>query len=151
MGAKIANPRKQFQFQVSIPGLEPFLCQRVTLPQIEIDQTTHGDTNYDVKTGGRKMVGNMTISKLQHANKSDSFWRNWSRDVQNTVTGGGLLPSQYKKTIIVEEYSSDGVTVIDRHVYVGCWPQRLNGKELNRQGSENNIEEIEISVDDEEI
>ena len=54
MGAKVKNPRKVFLFSVSFPKhpINPYLCQKVTLPDIEIDQVTHGDFNRDVITAG---------------------------------------------------------------------------------------------------
>jgi len=151
MPVKIANPRKQFQFQVSIPGLNPFLCQRVTTPSQEFDAVTHGDTGFEVKTAGMLKVGTLNISKLKDARASDSFFRNWARSIMDVRRGGGDPPSQYKQTIIIEEFSNDGQTVIDRKVLIGCWPQKLNGVEYNRLGSENVIEDIEFCVDYEEI
>ena len=54
-GAKVKNPRKKFLWQIIFVKhpINPFLFQKVTVPEISIEQVAHGDVNYDVKTGGR--------------------------------------------------------------------------------------------------
>lgn len=148
MPAKVPNPRKQFQFTIIIPGLNPFLAQEVKLPDVDFDVQEHGDTNFQVKTAGQVKYGTLQVSKIQPATGLDVFMENWARRIQNTLTGGGELPSQYKEQAIVEEFSSDGITVIQRHIYSGVWPSKLNGKDLSRKGSENTIHSIEFCVDE---
>lgn len=148
MPAKIANPRKAFQFTVYIPGLNPFLCQELTLPDIELEQVEHGDTNFDVKTAGRKKVSNLRLSKIAQSTEVDQFVYNWMRRIQNTLIGGGDLPDMYKRPILVEQYANDGITVIERHQLEGCWPQKVNGVNYSRTASQNTVYELEFSVDD---
>lgn len=146
--AIIANPRKQFQFRISIPGINPFLVQKVRMPDVEVEVIEHGDTNFDVKTGGRKKVGMLSIEKLAPADGlDDSLWQ-WIHSIQNTATGGGAFPSQYKSWILIEELSTDGVTSIRRQELEGCWPSKINGIELDRASSGNTIESIDFAVDD---
>jgi hypothetical protein len=151
MPPKIANPRKQFQFNVIIPGLNPFLVQDVKTPDVDFDSTEHGDTGFLVKTAGMKKLGTMTITGIHNASAPDLdvFLRVWSRDIMNTTTGGGLPPSNYKKPIIIEEFGNDGITVVNRETYLGCWPQKINGKDLSRRGSDNTTRSIEFQVDEE--
>jgi phage tail-like protein len=146
--AQVANPRKQFQFQVYIPGLNPFLCQKVRMSDVEFDMVEHGDTNFIVKTAGIKKVGNITIEKIAPADSPDQFIWAWVHRIQNTITGGGQLPSQYKETLLIEQYSNDGQTVVQRWEAAGCWPQKINGVEFDRAGSNNTIENIDFCVDD---
>lgn len=145
--AHVDNPRKQFQFTVIIPGLNPFLCQEVKSPDSDFDEVEHGDTGFFVKTAGMKKIGKLSISKICPADGTDKFMKNWQRRILQTDQGGGQFPSQYKLPILIEEYSSDGRTVINRETYRGCWPQKINGKDFNRKGSENTVEAIEFSVD----
>lgn len=145
--AKVQNPRKQFQFQIILPGLNPFLAQEVKTPDAEFDEAEHGDTGFLVKTAGLKKIGNLTISKICPADFLDRFFKNWQSNILQTDLGGGQLPSVYKIPVMIEEFSSDGVTVINRELYRGCWPKKINGKDLNRKGSENTIESIELCVD----
>jgi hypothetical protein len=148
MGAKVPNPRKQFQFNVIIPGLDPFLVQEVKTPDTDFDVATHGDAGYEIKTAGLRKVGTLTIMQIQRADIVDYFMRDWANRILNYITGGGTPPSLYKVSIIVEEFGNDGISVIDRHIYNGCWPMKINGKELKRMGSENTMRTIEFSVDD---
>lgn len=148
MPVKVPNPRKQFQFTIIIPGIDPFLAQEVKLPDEEFDVTEHGDTNFDVKTAGKIKYTTLTVTKIFPSTSLDNYTRDWRRRIQNTITGGGQLPSQYKVTAIVEEYGADGVTVIERHIYNGVWPSKINGKELSRRGSDNTVQSIEFCVDE---
>lgn len=148
MPAKVPNPRKQFQFTIILPGLNPFLAQEVKLPDLDFDSTEHGDTNFQVKTAGQVKIGNLQVTKIQPATGLDTYMESWAKRIQNTLTGGGELPSQYKAECIVEEYSNDGITTIQRHIYSGVWPVKLNGKDLSRKGSDNTVHSIEFSVDE---
>jgi hypothetical protein len=145
--ARVANPRKQFQFNIIIPGLNPFLCQEVKTPDADFDSVEHGDAGFLVKTAGMKKIGKMTIGKICQADATDRYFKDWQADIMTTDFGGGQLPSEYKKPVMVEELSSDGITVINRDVYRGCWPQKINGKDFNRKGSDNTVENIEFEVD----
>lgn len=145
--AKVPNPRKDFLFTIILPGLNPFQAQTVKLPDIDLDSVEHGDTNFDIKTAGRKKIGNLTIGQILDATRPESYFKDWAKLIQDQDLGGGELPSLYKRSCIVQEFSSDGVTVLDTHIYDGCWPVKVNGREFNRKGSDNTMESIELSVD----
>lgn len=145
--ANIENPRKQFNFTIGIPGVNPFLCQDVDLPDIEIDVVAHGDTNYDVKTGGRKKISSMKIKKLIPAESSDTWLFDYLNRIQDEYLGGGELPSQYKLNVTVTEYSTDNQTIINRWICEGWWPNKLSGQQLRRMNSDNSMEDFEAQVD----
>lgn len=145
--ANIANPRKQFNFSIFAAGLNPFLAQKVTLPELSIDVVEHGDTNFDVKTGGRKKIGAIMIEKISTATGADNWVELWMSQVQDEFLGGGFLPIVYKRTLQVDEFSTDGVTIINQHRCFGCWPSKRNGIELNRRGSDNTLTSIELQTD----
>jgi phage tail-like protein len=147
MPANIENPRKQFNFTLSVPGLNPFLAQDVDIPGIEIDVVNHGDTNHDIKTGGRKKIEPIKIKKLIPAEIGDTWLFDWINRVQNEFTGGGQLPSQYKTNIIITEFSNDNQTILNRWVAEGCWPNKLSAQQLRRMASENSMEDFELQVD----
>ena len=146
--AQINNPRKSFQFSIFIQGIAPFLVQSVKLPDVEIETDEHGDTNHKIKTGGMVSYGTFSISKICAAEPltDNEVWV-WNNSIQNVYTGGGLLPSQYKRAVLVEQYAPDGVTVLKRWTLQGSWPKRINGVEFNRAQSGNTIESIEVEID----
>jgi len=148
MPAKVANPRKQFQFNISIPGLNPFLAQKVKSPDDESDMVEHGDTNFIVKTAGIRKFGMLTIEKIQPSETTDNFIWAWRRQITNTTTGGGDLPSNYKQTLLIEQLAPDGITVVQRWEASGAWPQKINGIEFDRKGSENTVESIDFCIDE---
>lgn len=146
--AQVENPRKQFQFNVIIPGLNPFLCQKVKSPDVELEIAEHGDANYLVKTAGIKKVGMMSLEKILSAVSIDNYISNWMSDIQSTRSGGGMLPMFYKRNILIEQYAPDGRTVIATYVMIAAWPQKRNGIEFDRKASDNTIESVEFCCDD---
>lgn len=145
--AHVANPRKQFQFTILIAGMNPFLCQKLSLPDTEVDVVEHGDSNYKVKTGGMKTYGTLKMDKLSSANAPDNYFWEWIMSVQNEFLGGGVLPQIYKREITVMQLGTDGQTIINEWTWEGAWPFKINGIELSRLSSENTIESIEFQID----
>lgn len=145
--AEINNPRKTFHFSILIAGLNPFLAQEVTTPDVDTEQVHHGDTNFDVKTAGRVKIGNAHINKISTAYLPDNWVWLWHLQCMNTTTGGGLIPALYWRDIIVTEFAIDGRTVINTHTWLNCWPTKINGYEFKRMESANTIEKIELSVE----
>lgn len=148
MGAKVKNPRKKFLFRITFVKhpMNAYLCQKVTLPDIEIEQVAHGDINRDVKTAGRVSIGNLTIEKLMTTGGPDNWLHDWLYACQDHINGGGLTSEQYWETVLVEELAEDGVTAINSHLGTEVWPTKVNGLELDRMSSDNTIESIEFSV-----
>lgn len=116
------------------------------MPDIEIEQVAHGDINRDVKTAGRVTISNLIVEKLMTTSGSDTWLHDWLYSCQDHIVGGGLVPSQYWETVIVNELAEDGVSVLNTHLFEEVWPCKVNGQELDRMASENSIESIEFSV-----
>lgn len=146
--AKVKNPRKKFLWQLVFikHPINPYLFQSVTLPEINVEQVSHGDINRDVKTGGRVTVGNLVATKLETTSGSDTWLWDWMGSVQDMVLGGGLVPSQYWEQVQVNELAEDGVSILNSWLLSEVWPTKLNGQELDRMSSDNTMEEIEFSV-----
>lgn len=153
--AVIQNPRKNFNFSISFPEvpIQPFLFQKVDLPDSEVEVVEHGDTNFDVKTGGRVKLGAITLEKLlttKRGAENNHFW-DWHLSVSNPFLGGGLppgpFPTGYWRTMEVVEFAEDGVTVINRWICQNVWPSKINGQSHDRKSSDNTIETIELQVE----
>jgi len=147
--AKFANPRKKFNFsiQISPDPINPFLFQKVTLPDAEIEEVGHGDTNHDIKTAGRVTYDKIVCEKLESSSEGDAYMWSWFDTCQSSLLGGGAPPQVYKKVITVVEMAEDGATILNTWVAEGVWPSSLPGAELDRQASDNTIENVEFSVD----
>lgn len=148
MSAKVKNPRKKFLWQITFVKhpLNPYLFQEVSLPELEIEQVSHGDINRDVKTGGRITVGNLVCRKLESTSGSDTWLWDWLMSVQDLILGGGLTPSEYWETVRVDELAEDGVSILNSWIYEEVWPSKVNSQDLDRMSSDNTLEEIEFSV-----
>lgn len=151
MSAKIANPAKQFQFRILIPGLNPFLVQKVKSPDLEFEIAEHGDSNFKVKTAGIQNVGQVTIENIFDATSVSPAITTWMKSIGDTKTGGGAIPSIYKKNIVIEQLAPNGQTAVQRWVCEGAWPQKRNGVEFDRKQSDNTLESVEFCVDEVEI
>lgn len=149
VAAKVKNPRKKFNWQILFVQhpVDAYLFQKVTLPEITIEQVAHGDVNCDIKTAGRVSVGNLVASKLETTSGSDTWFWDWLMSCQDLILGGGLRPQQYKETCIVQELAEDGVSILNAWTCTGVWPCKVNGQDLDRMSSDNTLEEIEFSVD----
>lgn len=145
--AFIDNPAKEFQFRITLAGLNPFLAQEVNLPDKEVDVTEHGDTNYMVKTGGLAKIGHMMIDKICPVDFLDTPMWTWLDSVQSQLLGGGALPSVYKVGALVEQLANDGITTIKQWQLQGVWPHKINGVKFSRVSSSNTVERIELCVD----
>ena len=146
--AKVKNPRKNFLFSIQFPKhpINTYLCQKVTLPDIEIELVTHGDVNREVKTAGRISVSNLVLEKLITTAGSDTWLNDWLMSCQDILLGGGLPPSYYWETVVVSELAEDGTTVLNQHIMTEVWPCKITGLDLDRTSSENTIEKAEFSV-----
>lgn len=147
--AQISNPRKQFNFtiQVAPAPINPFLAQKVTVPELSLDVTEHGDVNSDVKTAGRIKTGTIKIEKIMTTSGSDNYFFDWLYSCQDPIIGGGLVPSQYKRVVTITELAEDGTSALNTWVCLGCFPMKINDMPLDRTSSENTIESLELSVD----
>ena len=147
--AKFANPRKKYNWSIQITPdpINPFMFQKVTNPDVEIDKVAHGDTNHDIKTAGRVSYTDLVAEKLLPAASSDRYMWSWLETCQSALLGGGAVPDVYKKTAYVIEYAVDGVTELNRWMVEGVWPCKINGQEFDRSSSDNSIESVEFSVD----
>ena len=147
--AQIANPRKNFNFSIQIAPLpiDPFLAQKVTIPEISIDIVEHGDRNYDVKTAGRTKFTAIMVEKISTTSGADNYMFDWLYSCQDVILGGGLIPPSYKRVMTITELAEDGSSILNTWICNGVWPHKINGIELNRQDSANTIESVEFCVD----
>jgi len=92
--AKVKNPRKTFLFSITFAKhpVNSYLCQKATVPDIEIEEVTHGDINRDVKTAGRVKIGDLIVEKLLTTSGSDTWAHDWLMACQDHLAGGGLVP-----------------------------------------------------------
>lgn len=148
MPAKVQNPRKGFNYSIQFVKhpINSFLVQNVQMPEVNVEQVSHGDINRDVKTPGRVTVGNLVIEKLLMTSGSDTWLWDWLMSCQDMVLGGGLIPSQLFETVMVNELAEDGVSTLNTWLCQEVWPTKLNGTKFDRMQSENTIETIEFSV-----
>ena len=148
--AKIKNPRKRFLWSIQFIGrpINPYLFQKITLPEKSVEVVEHGDINRSVKTGGRVTIGNLVAEKLLTTSGSDTYFWDWLRSVQDSKLGGGLVPEQYWEKVLVSELAEDGVSVLNQWICEEVWPHKVNGQDLERMSSDNSLETVELVVGD---
>lgn len=144
---KVPNPRKVFNFRIEVAGIAQFLIQKVTLPEIEIAATEHGETNVKIKTAGMITVGDLVVTKIKPADSIEPWAYDWFKQAQDMVTGGGQLSEVYKRDIILRELGVDGISTIASHIMEGCWIKKTSHSDFDRVGSDNIMETVTFSVD----
>lgn len=147
--AHITNPRKVFNWSIELVTgeFDPWLAQKVDLPDTEIEVVEHGDSNHSIKTPGRVSYSNIVIDKLMLSSGADNFMWGWIDQCQSSIIGGGAVPDVLKNSINIFELAEDGNTIINTWLAIGVWPAKVNGHTLDRLASENSIEVLELSVD----
>lgn len=145
--ANPVNPRKKFNWSIEFEGLEPALAQKVTLPELSIEEATHGAANIMIKTGGMVTVGEMEVNKLMFMNKNEAWAYNWFKQVSNHELGTMGVPAQYKRSGYVIHYQPNMTTILEKWQLTGVWPKQLSFEELDRTSSENLVEKITFAVD----
>lgn len=140
--------RKVFSFGMEIDGLDVALAQDVKLPDVEVGKVEHGDTNYNKKTAGGVTTGDCEIQKLKAVGSGDNFAWDWLTQAQNPATGGGGLPEDYKRDVVIKEFAPDGITTLDSYLLVGCFVMKISNSNYKRGAQdENMIETVTLSVD----
>lgn len=146
--AQITDPKKSFQFNVLAAGLNPYAVQRCNLPDLELEVIEHGDIVSDVKTAGKVKIGIITMEKLMPLNGNVNWIWNWIQGIQNQLLSTGQISGIYKRNLNVVQYAPDMVTITDDWQCQGVWPSKINGLDLTRAGTaENVLEVIEFQVD----
>lgn len=145
--AKYDNPQKGFTFGVIAPGLNPYSVQEVDLPDVDFDELQHGESNHMIKTAGMIKYGDGTLNKLLPAVGSDNWIWAWVTSIQDGVSGGGQIPSAYKRNIRVVQYAPDGINIVAAWDWIGAWPKKINGLKLSKTKSENVMQEITFAMD----
>lgn len=147
--AHISNPRKKFAYTIQIAPIpiNPFLVQKVTIPEIEVETTAHGDTNHDINTAGRVRYGKLKLEKIETTSGADNYFFDWISSAQDVIIGGGNIPNFYKRIITISELAEDGTSVLNTWICKGAFPNKINEQELDRMSSDNTIESIELTVD----
>jgi hypothetical protein len=136
-----ANPIRTYRFAIEIDGVDQWAIQKVTRPELGMSVLTHGGGDHDIKTASKKTIGNATLEKLKSLEAPDFFGFSWIEACVNT------LPTSYKRNIVFKELANDGVTVVNKELWIGCFPIKYGRSEANRTADENLLETLELSVD----
>lgn len=143
----VADARKTFRFRIEIDGINEFYIQEVKRPDVEIEKTEHGGTNYNIKTAGGVKVGDAELKKIIAADTNDDWANKWLTTAQDMNTGTGGLAVDYKKEVIFRELDTRG-RVIDSWLWSGCWVFKTSHSENKRGAQQDNvIETVSLSVD----
>jgi len=150
----ILNPRKKFNFRVSIlpmPEIPTFSVQQITLGDSVIEQVEHGFGNTVLKTAGQIKPGTVNLHMIEESHSGvigAKLWA-WHWQVQNPALQAGADPMEYKRILKIEELGTGLGTPTALNVWfaVGAWPATMNGKEFDRVSSDNTVRSIEFSVD----
>ena len=139
--AHIANPIKSYNYVVEVDGLDTYLVQSITLPEREVEKVEHGEGQSTIKTAGKFIIGDITMSKLIPTEMADSWATEW------LDASYGTLANVYKKTLVVKVLHPDSTTIARSYICRGCFPSKVSLSEFSSTTSENIIETVVFSVD----
>lgn len=131
---------KQFQYSIEIEGLEQFLAQELTLPDVTVDEVEHGEGNIVVRTPGMMKFGDLTVSKLVASTVSDTWASDLIRQINNPDTNTGQPVTTIFKTVVIRLKDIAG-NVKKTYELFDCWIKQKTGISLSSTTSDNIIEE----------
>lgn len=149
MGAlgKTINPRKMYRFTVECNGLETAYVQKVKAPKIEIKSAKHGNGPFTVNTASRVDFSMLELETLKPAESAAVWWKDWLALLINLSNGAMGDPDTYKQTLSIVEYGADGVTIVDRTEYIGCYPADIDVSDMDKLGDGNQLDKLKFNVD----
>lgn len=137
------NVVRAHRWRVEVSGVDSSLFQEVKLPDIEWGEILHQNNvnDADVKTPGRKKIGDLTLKKLKASTIQDSWIWDWFKTVGITTR------SAYARFGYLKELDESGFVVIAVYDLGEIWPKKITGPTYKTGGDgENVIEEITFSV-----
>jgi len=140
------NPRKKYQFACSFDGLNDRYCQKIKLPDVSFDSDEHGDGPIVIPTHGLKKYSTLTLEKLENVLGPDDWIWSWVYLMQDEGLGGGLPPIAIQKTIRITQRDYSMVNSLAVYEFQGCWPEKVNGIELDKVSSDNIMQTIEFKI-----
>jgi hypothetical protein len=144
--ARIVNPRKGHNFFLVLGGVDQFLIQEITFPDLSVDVVEHGDINYIVKTPGIMKIGPMELKKLSPTEATDNWALLWLFAAQ-TPGVGGLIPAALTQSVIIEERDASNMVTVSKILWEGAWVSQVQRAHSTRVASENRIESVTLQVE----
>lgn len=140
-----SNMRQNHLFILEIDGVDQLLIQELTTPDVELQEMLHGGpiNSPDIKTPGKKKVGDLTLKKIAPINGVDNFAWVWLEQAATMSRGA------YARNVVLRLTDETGLRTLARFAGARLWPKKISGMQLKRSGdSENSIEEVLFSCTD---
>lgn len=136
---------KKFQFVLLFEGIPTLTMQKVTPPDVEINEIIHSVGLYNQKSPGKMKVGDLTCEKIMSVldPNDDWIWK-WFGRVQNFQ--GTALDPNFAKSGELRLLDADMVTISRAWALDYVWPKKIPGVELDSLSDENIIEQVVFSV-----
>jgi len=137
--------QKNYNFVIEVDGIEQLVIQKVTTPTVSYQEHKHGigGDNPDIKTPGKKIVGDLVIEGVKEAPAGDgNLWKMMQKQQGQTywkiVRNGYLI-----------EKDNNG-KIVQRFEFVDLWLKEIPGGEYvtGEDGSANLIRKATFSVHD---
>lgn len=138
------NVLKNFDFALEIDGIVQAALQGVTPPAIELTEHKQGvaGNNPDVKTPGKKKVGDLVVEKVVRIETGDPAIWNWLEAGRT-----GLRPAYVKTGFLLE--LSNGVPV-QRYLLKNLWVKKIETSQYDTRedNSADVLRTVTFSVED---
>ena len=131
---QVTDVLKNFRWDLEMDGLPFGYAQKCNIPEQSFNEVTHGGDEKDVKTAGRRAVGDITIEKLMPGNDPDNFATDWFQAQVDTP------PSEHCRDFYIIHYGFNRQTVIGRWLVLGAWVKSIKYAD-NEKGSDDNMVE----------
>jgi phage tail-like protein len=139
------NILKSYDWILELDGLPKFSIQKVTLPEIEIEEVMHSMGVYDEKTPGRIKTTDLVCEKIMPFEDIEDWAWKMLNDAQSYALGG-KLPGNFRTSARLVLTQPDAVTFVKQYVMENIWVKKIATSDLDKSSSENIIETVTFSV-----
>lgn len=137
-----SSPRNNAAFRFEVQGLNTFLVQEVTTPDVNFTEISFGQPwpLPDAKTPGKLQVGDLVLRKIKPLESGQDTW------IWDWMAAAFVLPNGNKRVGMLYELDNAG-NVLDTYFCGLVWPKGVNGVNYVREGGGDKImEECTFSV-----
>lgn len=136
------NVAKVYKWLIEIDGIDAFLIQECTLPEVEQStfKVRRAVNEENMKIPSKRKVGNMTCKKLIPTDEVETWAYDWLDAVNE---GNRAVYAKFANIILLAE---DGVTPIRKYDLGEIFPIKVSTDTINGTSEDGLYETVEFSV-----
>ncbi len=136
------NVAKVYKWLIEIDGVDAFLIQECTLPEVEqgMFEINRAVNEENMKIPSKRKISNLTCKKLIPTDEVETWAYSWLDEVNE---GNRAAYAKFANVILLAE---DGITPVRKYDLGEIFPIKVTTDTLNRTGEDGLYETVEFAV-----